>query len=392
MKNTIKIEYMLLILIIGMFSAIIFHYSRFAFIGNHSPFLDTFLHNSVNIFCDYYYLNNVYFLNKYAAVINYFPSTFIILDILQRLTESNPYRSIQILLIIYLSSLSFLVFKLLHHFELRIRILSTFALLFCNYPVIFALHTGNFEIICFIFVAYGLVFGLNRKYTSAAILIGAAASIKAYPIIFILVFINKDNFIKVCFFSFISILVLTCLGFMMQGNFIDNLHTYIGNMGAGFKFYKEIMIGSVSGVHFGHSLLNSLQIIYPPLNVQKYIPYTSLLGVILLIFAAYNSFKSTNIIIKILLPLCVICLFPPTSSDYKLIYFTLPLLLLLRSNECSKNTVHTIVWICLLLIPKDYKYWHKDIYQNLNSILNTLIIIKLFTSSALTVLKSKSLK
>ena len=151
MKNTIKIEYMLLILIIGMFSAIIFHYSRFAFIGNHSPFLDTFLHNSVNIFCDYYYLNNVYFLNKYAAVINYFPSTFIILDILQRLTESNPYRSIQILLIIYLSSLSFLVFKLLHHLELRIRILSTFALLFCNYPVIFALHTGNFEIICFTF-------------------------------------------------------------------------------------------------------------------------------------------------------------------------------------------------------------------------------------------------
>jgi hypothetical protein len=393
MKNSVKNEYMLLILIIGMFSAILFHYSRFAFIGNHAPFLDTFLHAPINIFADYYSINNAYFLQKYAAAINYFPSTFIILDLLQVvLTASNPYQSIQILLATFFLLFVPFIFKSLAHLDLRMRILSTFALIFCNYPVIFTLHTGNFEMICFILVAYGLSFGMASRFVLAAILIGAAASIKAYPIIFLLAFINKENFIKVCFFTFLSILLLTCIGLMMNGDFLNNLNAYLGGMHSGLKFYRDHMIGTESGMHFGHSLLSSMKIIYPSLPTMKYIPYVSAIGLLLFIFAVYLSSKANAVYLKILLPLCVICLFPPISTDYKLIYFTLPLILLLSIDDCRKIVLINIILICLLLTPKDYIYWNNNIYQNLNSILNTSIILILFLISAFNVMKSKPIQ
>jgi hypothetical protein len=389
MKNSVKTEYMLLVLIIGMLSAIIFHYSRFAFIGNYAPFLDTFLHAPINIFSDYYSINNAYFLQKYAAAINYFPSTFIILDFLQVLTGSNPYQSIQIILAIFLLLLVPFIFKSLSHLDLKLRILSTFTLIFCNYPIIFTLHTGNFEMICFILVAYGLSFGMAGRFILAAILIGSAASIKVYPIIFLLAFINRENFIKVCFFAFLSILMLTCVGLMMHGDFFNNLNTYIVSMDAGLKFYRDHMIGTESGMHFGHALLNSARIIYPSLPVNKYIPYVSAIGLLFFIFSVYLSTKVKAVYLKILLPLCVICLFPPVSTDYKLIYFTLPLLLLLSIDDCRKIVLINIVLICLLLIPKDYIYFNNNIYQNLNSILNTLIILILFLISAFNAMKSK---
>jgi hypothetical protein len=53
-SQTDRLKLVVAILVIGTLSAIIYGYSRFAFIGDYAPRYDGFLHPATSIFCDFY--------------------------------------------------------------------------------------------------------------------------------------------------------------------------------------------------------------------------------------------------------------------------------------------------------------------------------------------------
>ncbi len=381
-KNIIKIEIMLLILIIGTMSSIIFHYSRFAFIGNHAPFLDTFLHNPINIFCDYYSIDDGFSRFGYKVTLAYFPFTFFILGTLQMIAVNNPYLLMQILLTIYFITIVPILFKFLESLNIRLRIICVFSLIFFNYPFLHSLHTGNFETICFIFFIYSVFFVQKKMPIVAAILISPAIAIKAYPIIFILTFIDRSNYKKVLFTTFLATLFFVLIGFIFKGNFIDNIKDYLDGIFYSFQNYSNIMVSSSSGLAFSHSIANSLKILFPTLKHSTLVhPIISLVGIPIFIYSCYLAFRVDGVVYKIILPLTSLCLFAPTSTDYRLIYLTLPLIFSVTGMSNFVAEKKYVIIISLLLIPKDYFVFNNPItislYENSNSILNTILLLVL---------------
>ena len=69
------------------------------------------------------------------------------------------------------------------------------------------------------------------------------------------------------------------------GNFTDNLLQWINTFPEGLKFYKNHMVLGWSGVHFGHSVLNSLWLILGP-----EFDFSNYFNVSLYIWNSFNTF------------------------------------------------------------------------------------------------------
>lgn len=372
----IKSDYVKLILIVGTFSAIIFHYSRFAFIGDHSPKPDSFLHFPINIFCDFYSLFDGYVRLKYSVAMNYLPALFIPLDFLAKITSNNPYFAIEILVAAYITFLLPYVFLSIRGLQISPKLLLTFALVACNYPVLFTLHSGNFEMLCFLLVAYAVLFRIKKYYFLAGALIGMAAAIKLYPAIFLISIATRYSWKKL-FLGFAASFTLSIfLGFSINGSIVSNVIAWSEVVQKGFDNYTGMMVLSYNGVFFGHSLMNAFRIIVgPSFNIAPILPYYSIFSVIAISCVLAIIYKTRYTYLRLLLPACSICLFAPTSQDYKLLYLMVPMLILLRSNRGSHQERVICILISLLLIPKGYVTFYDSTYVNTNTLLNASLLL-----------------
>lgn len=389
-----KVGVVVSILVIGTVSAIIFHYAKFAFVGNGSPFPFTFLHAPSNIFSDFYSIFSEYVTTKYAMMMNYFPAVFIPLDILARLSDNNPYDAVKILLAFYVILLCAYVYYSLSGRGVRTRLLVSFSLIWCSYPILFTLHTANFEMLCFLLVAYGVTLNIKRFYRLSGVFIGLAAAIKVYPIIFALSLINRRSYVRTLLGVFLGGFLSIVLAFTLVGHPEDNLLAWIDALRGGMDKYRYVMLYSASGVPFSHSLYSVVRVLMGGVKistVQVIAPYLVLIGVIMAAVSLFLIQRAGRLYTKILLPLTAICVFVPVSQDYKLIYFTIPLLLIMRSRRRDIHEFVLMVAICLLMIPKDYLNFYDNMYWNINIILNASLLLFLFSYGAWLLLSKRSI-
>ena len=369
-----KLQIVILILSIGIVTSILYNYSKFAFTGDYSFRVSTFLHYPMNIFCDFYSLFDQFHRFGYNTSFNYGPSIFIILKTLGNLSDRNPYIAIKILLIIYVISLWIYIFLSLKNFNLYDKVLGTFVLSFCCYPVLFALHTANFEMMCFLLIAYAVLFNIKKRYFIAGVLIGLSASIKIYPALFLFATISRKNYKELITGFAISFLVAFVAGFATGGIVINNFYSWLDNVVKGFKAYNDMMVMSFNGVYFGHSLMNALRIFLGPSydisNILK--PYYIFLFSTLMI-GILTTIYSNRIYIKLLIISCCICLLPLTSQDYKLLYFIIPLLFIILSKTHLFIEILFLILISILFVPKNYITFGSE-YVTINTILNAVVM------------------
>ena len=389
--QTDRLKLIIAILIIGTISAIIYSYSRFAFIGNYAPRYDGFVHPATSIFCDFYSIYGYYPSLGYGIQTNYFPGIFLVLKSVAILGLGNPYYAVQYLLafyLLFLISYLWISFSSIHTTD---RILGVFALIACNYPVLFTFHTANFELLCYLLIAYAYLLNDRNKINGAATLIGIAATIKLYPILFLAPLINKKNWFKVGLIGGISFLVFSFLSFCLGGNPFDNFQTWLTTTRKGMAFYSDMMVYSYNGTYFGHSILNAIRTVTGPAwDIRPIFPAYYFIAAIFVLLGIAACINAKQIWMKTLLIACVLSLFPATSQDYKLLYFMIPLLQLMKMPIENSRVKTFIILICLLLIPKTYFYFHGNIFNNANSILNAIIIAILYFSSMFIVLRNRN--
>lgn len=143
--------------------------------------------------------------------------------------------------------------------------------------------------------------------------------------------------------------------------------------------YFDLMVIGGSGNAFGHSILNSLRLALPAFPPIKSIatPYIGFVLIVMLAVTYYILKYESVLWKKVMIITSAICIFPLTSTDYKLLHFLLPLFLLINHNdlpsEKKKNRIFLFL-ITLILIPKHYFYFYGSPFHNINNILNTLMI------------------
>lgn len=379
-----KINLCIALICIGFACASIYFYWMGIVLERPFP-LNSFLPSAKGLFGDFFtsfeYWNRMHFLGIDYGL-SYFPATYLFVDILSLLSNGNPIFAITLYELFFSIITCYFVYsytKTSNSAVITLQRIVAFTLM--SYPYLITLHTGNLEGIIFCLLAFFLDLFRKSKFNLSAIPLSIAISMKLFPAIFLVLLIEKRQY-KAFFLTISSIIIFSILPLVIfDGGFNSNIGDYIYRLQQSQKMYFDLMVFSGAGSHFGHSILNTARILF-----NSFPPIES-------IFTAYSCFSIfilvgiTALICKRRLPLwkqaclaiSIMCLLPYTSTDYKLMHFTLPLLLFFSAK--SEENTHLdgiyLILMTLILIPKNYFYFYSSPLLNINNVLNTFCMLGL---------------
>ncbi len=377
-----KINWSLAIITIGFVLITFYFYYRGIMLALNFPF-NTFLPGPVTRFGDFYVVNDQWTRMHFNGVgfgLSYFPATYLIAELLSHIHP--PQSALTFLLTIFFAYLFFYTYK---HIKCEgdsavLTFKNTFILTFMTYPVIFAAHTGNFEIFIFIFLSLFVWLYQAGKVRFSLIPLSFAISMKVFPALFVVLLLSDKKYKEIVYLLVWIVFFTVTPLLLFHGGFDIGIDNYLKNLIASQKMYKDLMIMSSSGNAFGHSLINSSRIImgglFPPMDLII-LPYLIFSIIFLAFISTYIIFIEKTFWKKVALLVTTMCLLPFTSTDYKLISFLIPLYLFFisREDDLSKfNIIYTILF-SILLIPKNYLYLRGDPFCSLNNISNTVIML-----------------
>lgn len=386
-----KIKLCSLIISVGFFSAVFFHY----FQGLH--YKQSFPINSFipNWFFGDFALFGLWNTFKFTGVgygFSYFPGTYLIVDLLNIIFSRFDFITT---ITIYLSS--FTIFLFLYTYKTiktdsKLESLqSAFIISMMSYPFLFSLQTANIEMITFIFICLFFIF-FKRHRLLSNISLAYAISMKVFPAIFIVLLMLEKRY-KDIFFTCLFTVLFTLLPLIIfDGGFNKGIGNYLARFKESQNMYTELMILDGAGNHYGHSLLNGSRIIFasvfPPMK-DIIFPYQVFVLVSTLAIIGYLIIFEKIFWRKVAILVMMMNLFPFTSTDYKLLYIFIPLFLLINHLKKDKHDGIFIVLLSLLLIPKNYFYFNNDPYSSFNIVGNTSIMLAILLLIIFSGIRSK---
>jgi hypothetical protein len=239
------------------------------------------------------------------------------------------------------------------------RIAAVFALTFVTYPFIFAFDRGNIEVIgtlLIILLAWAMQ---TRRWTLAAVAVGAAAALKGYPAILGAPLLVRGMW-KQCAIAVVVALLLTLLGTIYYS--FDVAHSW-DLLHDRLTYYNDAYVVGNDGLAYSTSLFSLLKIIIVDHfhgtgeDVRSAIRPYDVVTIFLLIGMVWALWKlPLKLWQQMTLLVCALNLFPTVSADYKLLNLIVPLALFLREGTTEKLRWWYFGIFALLMIPKNYFY------------------------------------
>lgn len=273
---------------------------------------------------------------------------------------------------------------------------------FVNFPMLFMIHTGNLEGWILVLLLFVVANVIQQKNTRAAVFLGVAIAMKLYPAVFLVVLLHRKTSresIKLFLVTTVSALGSTVFSLMvLPGGFTSGIGV-LRNMFRSQELYRELMIDGPSGINFGHSLLNGIHATFglETLRTDDWwlviaaVGFLVLLGVFLL-----QNCSGADLWRQATAAACIGCLFVPTSTDYKLVYFIPGIVLFCCSNfKLSWIDVIVGVLVGVIVSPKPWLILPKSDYYNadvwLTPILMSIVLVVLFLDSLRSIQGKKNL-
>ena len=374
-------------LVLLFFLINVYFYYVHGFFYNLSFPNNTFLPNGVTRFCDFYGLHDQWRRTAFAGVgygLSYFPATYLLVEVLTY--TAHPGYAVAIMEFLFLTFFLFYTYYNVKTDSLIDSLRNVGLLTFTSYPVLFIWHTGNLEALVFMFLVLFVFFYKNGKTAISVIPLGMAIAMKLFPLVFVVLYI-KDKKYRDIFRLLLIICLLSLLPLLLfKGGLFNDPLGYFKNFHASQKMYAQLMIFGGSGMHFGHSLLNGIEAAFGGriFSIMEILikPYLVVALCAFLLTAIY-IIKYKPVFWKIITLLVItMCLLPYTSTDYKLIYFFIPLYLFINREDKlhTRESLMFLVLFVLLIVPKAFCYFHGDDYATLNIVLNPIVMIILFAS------------
>lgn len=382
-------------LAIAFIFTVFYYYSVGMFYEKSFPF-NTFLPGPVTRFGDLYGTIDIWVRMKFNGVgygSSYFPSMYLLVDLLYSTFKSGPVIALNTA---FLSLTIFIFIRATSYFSMFERVSISVLLTVASYPVLFTVHTANLEIFVFIFIVLFVWAYSSANYKLSSAFIGYAISMKLFPGIFLLFYL-KDRRFKLIGLTLFFVLIYSLLPLaIFPGGFDDGIWQFVGRLRESQKMYFDLMVMGGSGNAFGHSILNSIRIISPGLIADMSLivsNYSIFCLIALSALASWIFIRPTNFVNTLLICVCLMCLLPFTSTDYKLIHFIIPFAILIAGPD-SKLPMRAscqLILIGLIFVPKTWLYLHGDPLASLNSVFNTLIMTVLLGISIFSIPKKKEI-
>jgi hypothetical protein len=290
----------------------------------------------------------------------YFPGTYFFVSLLTFFPQSY---AMWILVFILHASLIFTVITILRPRD-NIKIISTIVFLTLSQPILLIWSTGNLEGLVISLILLAFVAYQYRYYYIFTIFISLAASMKLFPIVFILILLFRIKFslfIKYILFSLSLILIFTFLLLVfLKGGILDgnSLNQILSNSNQSRKMYADLMYFSEASIPYGHSFLNGIHALFGMnfLETRTWMfPIAALLSLLIFIPSLILALKYRFEDWKILLIIGVwTLLVVPTATDYRLAYLFPAILFILKNKLISLEATFFLVWIVIIITPKPF--------------------------------------
>jgi hypothetical protein len=270
-----------------------------------------------------------------------------------------------------------------------------------SYPVLMVFATANLEGIPFLFCLLWLNAIKEKRYRRAAIFLGIATACKLIPGVFFLLHLfkveKKDRFSNSATFIgtgvITSVVAILFLPTGLLSNGIKQIANIYNNTKASQAKYYELMFYSESGTHFGHSFLNGVHALFGE-NALPSKEWGLIIAIALVVFSLSPLLLSFFVNRKIqafdllLVSACIACLAPPTSTDYKLWYFLIPILYI-ASLDYKVDRPWYLCLIALLLFAKPYLYTGVQPWASATAYIPPIIMILLILSINFQLIKAR---
>ncbi len=297
---------------------------------------------------------------------NYLPFTHLLL----RPFTWLPYTLVLALFLIGLAvAVVGLLGAQLSYLDMPLRLLAAGVLGLLNYPVLLMLDRGNVEGLILLFLAAAILLARREAWAISAVLIGAAAAMKGYPVLFVLVLLGarryRDSMIAVGTAGLLTLLSL--LSF--SGGLVNNVEAMLA-AGRGFNSIAD----NEFGVQHGSSLrglasaLAELLPTWPSLGGVATVVSLALVvvGAVAVLSGRLFAWQSCAIVAA----LTVVAL--PVAFDYRLVLLVVPLLLMLGQPPGLLRFPALLV-LGLLLVPKALPTLYGDV--GLSALVNPILLL-----------------
>ncbi len=301
---------------------------------------------------------------------NYFPALYIFIDPLVGL---DGYTALMTSLIFSLGILIISMFLCTSDSGKTIQILALL-LLVTSYPAAVLAVTGNLELWILALLFAAAASSIRKNWLLFAFFIGTATAFKGFPAVFLMVAVVElgitRKLIKAFLVFAITTLTLTAFALIfLKGGFLTDgiagIDRAIDATFVSLQLHKDLMWHNIAGMHFGHSLLNSVHAIcgggescFP--TATWAVPVIMIGAIVCFAGAAIATLSKPPLWINWTLPVLVSCIFMPTSTDYKLSYLFIPITLALSASITQRKDMYLFekVLFCILLLAVSPKpYW-----------------------------------
>ncbi len=380
------IDIIVLIVLAGFVLSACFHYFMGAYMHKGYPF-NSFLFRPGDRFMDYF--NGLTYVTEGhgEGMKGIFGSAYLLFRFVYLISFKNTYVSFVVYtatIVVYL--LSYNLKNLLSGPFPRMApvklVRSLFVLSFLSYPLLFTLDRGNVEGFAFMLLSLFVYFFCSNRTGISSLFLAAAAALKVYPIVFIILYLAEKKYKEAAIFVG-ALLVLSAFAYDEAQGFsfhLLRLVEIIKGSADPAQLYNVVLVIGNEGAAFSSSAYGALKAaIYgwgpqdpAPLLMKLFSTYYSVSLLLFALIALYVIIVEKELWKKVAILTLSMMVFPFVTADYRLLNLYVPMWLFLNSEKRSGEDLLYSVLFGLLLIPKAYYFIRGDI--SISVILNPLII------------------
>jgi len=375
------------IVVMGFALAVIFHYIAVNYLDLAFYPFGTFLYTPLDRFGDFF---NMYKaaegFNPYASYLSvYFPFTFMIMYLF---TLLKPLTAFTLFLLIFGGYFLYYLYQNINLADKGSKFFTIFVFIAMSYPFLFSIDRANVECWVFIFLALFFTFYQKKKDGLAVIFLSFAIAMKAYPAVFLVLFLVDRKYKNIAATLFLSLGLTLFSAEVLPGGVVGSLQGLQKSLSWFYGHYIHPMQG---GLQHSVSIFSIIKmfIMWLAEKVNVYFIgalfffYYTYTFFALLIFAGLSVILKRKPMLywqKVTLLVFAMLLLPQVSFDYKLIHLFIPLLLFLNCSKSTKFDWWYTILFGLLLIPKHYYIVARDVSSAvfINPLLMLIILFLIF--------------
>jgi len=198
-----------------------------------------------------------------GPVNNYFPFTMAMFWVF---SHFDYWRSFVVYLLLPLIGLFSLLWRSFNSETLTDRARLLFSLVVLTAPFVSLLDRGNIQLYVIWFIALGLHFLFRGRPIIGAVFLGLAIALKGYPIIFLVLWIRKKNWVGACYGAMVAAVATVIPLLFYDGGITANIHRILRNVKSNEELY------AVESLAYNNSFKGTLLALkeHAPIHIDRF--------------------------------------------------------------------------------------------------------------------------